>query len=220
METGVNHEFGGSGRQVVEEADEFRGTEVAGERKSGEVVGGAEAVAREGPVEAAAEETEGSTNEAAGGGDGVGGEGKVKRATDPGDPELLAEAGEGGEDGGQQMSVLVGVEMGGLDAGGEDPFNLTAEFRVGIDLAAEERGDELANRGGLTGAADEDAMDADVEGRIRVSEFDGMFKRVAVGHQGSGGEDSVAMSVNDAVVDIASEAEVIGVDDERSHGAP
>ena len=37
---------------------------------------------------------------------------------------------------------------------------------------------------------------------------------VAVGHQGGGGEDAVAVGFDDALIDVRREAEIVGVDDE------
>ena len=57
-------------------------------------------------------------------------------------------------------------------------------------------------------------MNADVQLRSLPSELDGMIKRGSRCHQGCGGEDSVPARIHDAFVNVAREAEIIGVDDQ------
>jgi hypothetical protein len=60
-------------------------------------------------------------------------------------------------------------------------------------------------------------MTPDSKSRIRAGEFDGVFKRFAVGHDCGAGDDAFFESSNDALVNASGETEVIRVDDKSFH---
>ncbi len=222
---GVAHELGGAGGEIFNDAAKIGGGEGTGEDEAGEVIGGEGLVGGEDAGEAGAEGAHGESGEAGGEGDGAGVEGEIKRAADPGDVVVAADGGNGAEDGGEEVGVFVGVEVGGLEAGGEDFFRLEAELGEDVPLAggegAEEGGDiggERAAGLGEAGALDDLEVDADVEGGVGVGELDGVVEAGAGGHEGGGGEDAVEVGFEDAGVDFGGEAEVVGIDEEMARG--
>jgi hypothetical protein len=53
---------------------------------------------------------------------------------------------------------------------------------------------------------------ANVKRRVRSREFDGLFERRPVRHESSAGEDALAMSLYNPLIDAAGEAKIIRVD--------
>jgi hypothetical protein len=137
-------------------------------------------------------------------------------------------------DGGEEMRVLVGVEVRDVDARALELLHLGDGLAFDIVFAdgaaeeglnevekrgakafavgAEERGDGLRRRGGNPVGKDDVAAYA--EGRIGVGDGDGIVECSASGHQGSGGERVGVVKLCDGAVDAWGEAEVVRVDDE------
>ena len=57
-------------------------------------------------------------------------------------------------------------------------------------------------------------MDTYIQISSLAGESDGMFERSAGSHQRCGGEYSFAARMHDALIDVAREAEIVGVDDQ------
>ena len=119
------------------------------------------------------------------------------------------------------MSVFVSVQMQRLQTRIENPFDLRAQLRIGLKPAQRHRVNQLANRAGkvLTparerGALDQHQMTADIQLRVLAGETDRIVEGRAVRHQGGGRQDALRVSLDDPEVHIASEAEVVRVDDE------
>lgn len=135
---------------------------------------------------------------------------------------------------GEEVRVLVGVEVGDGDAGAleladlgegfafdvcggdfveEEGFDEVDEFRAEVfAVVAEEGGDGFGRRGG--DAVGEGDVAADGERGVGVGDGDGVVEGVAGGHEGGGGEDAGLVELADGAIDAWSEAEVVGVDDE------
>jgi hypothetical protein len=60
-------------------------------------------------------------------------------------------------------------------------------------------------------------MDADIEHRMLFGEQHGVSKLAPIGHQGSGGENTAPVRVDNAFVDIPGKAEIIGIHDQTPH---
>ena len=61
-------------------------------------------------------------------------------------------------------------------------------------------------------------MTTDVQRRRLARQADRIVKGVAVGHQGGGGQNAVAVRLHDAGVHVRGETEIVGVDDELFPG--
>ena len=113
-------------------------------------------------------------------------------------------------DGGEEVGVLVGIDMGNGDAGvlqlldlGESfagdlvLLNVAAEERLqevekgwakGLSVGAEQAGDGFARGDGSS--VGEDDVSADTERWVRAGDSDGVVEGGAGGHQRGGGEDA------------------------------
>ena len=127
---------------------------------------------------------------------------------DGGDVRAFEDLEQRAGDGGEEMRVLVGVDVGDGDAGMHEASDLGVGFAHDVlftDLTEEESTEEGDERGaeGFTvgayegrdlfgrrggGAVGEDDVTADAEGRVGVGENDGVVEGGASGHEGSGGE--------------------------------
>ena len=125
---GMAHQFGAARRDRGQQLHQFGGAEAAGDLEAGEVVGGAAAVALQHAVEAAAQQAErvaGQPLEARhGAAQRV--QREIEGAPHPADPELLGQARHRVQHRRRQVGVLVGIEVGGPDAGVEDAAHLRA----------------------------------------------------------------------------------------------
>ena len=132
------------------------------------------------------------------------------------------------------MCVFVRVNVSDGDAGCLELSDLRDGFALDLfraDAASEERGEEAAQRrtegaavwtkkrkdgfrrgDGL--AVDEDDVAADAKRGMRASDGDGVVKGGARGHQCGRGESAGGGEFGDGAVDAASEAEVVGVEDQ------
>jgi hypothetical protein len=228
---------------VSEELLERGGGEIAGGGDADGAVGGADrggaylAVVVETGAEAAEQldlkaaeasavaegEAPGVLEGIANGADGVGFGDAQERARDPG----------------EEVGVLVGVEVGDANAGALELVELGKGFALDLglaDLAAEEGLEEIeeggaeasavgAEKGGNgRGAGDgeavgEDDVEADAEGGMGVGDGDGVVEGGAGGHKSGGGEGAGLMELADGAVDAVGEAKVVCVEDEAGgHG--
>jgi hypothetical protein len=158
--------------------------------------------------------------------------------TNGADGAAFGDAKKGTGYGGEEVGVLVGVEMGDVDAGALELLNLSDGFAFdivfadgaaekGLDevdeggakvfaIGADEGGDGFRGRDG--GSVSEDDVTAYSEGWIGMGDGDGVLEGSAGGHQSGGGEGFGLVKLRDGAIDARSEAEVVGVDDEsRSH---
>ena len=137
-------------------------------------------------------------------------------------------------DGGEEVCVLVGVDVGDRYAGRLKPSDLgqglgphvlfadsTRQRRSGkggerwseaAAVRADQRRDRLRRRDG--DAVNEDDVAADPEGRISLSDGGGIVEGGAAGHEGDGGKYPGAVQFLDRAVDARGETEVIRVDDQ------
>jgi len=247
------------GVAVAGVADEFpdvvgvgEGFQDFGQRRLGEVAGGGDAEAASGGedcsrgdlglmLEGAFEAAEEVDLQATDAGAMVEGEapGALEGVADGGDVEALGDAEEWAGDLREKVGVLVGVEVGDADAGGEELLDLGFGFAFDVlflDAAEDEGAEEVdqtwAEVGGAGGeeggdgfggrdgeAVGEDDVAADAKSGVRLGEGDGIVEGGAAGHEGGGGEDVGLMELEDGAVDAGGEAEVVCVDDEAcGHG--
>jgi len=132
------------------------------------------------------------------------------------DGEFLREAHHGAKDTGEQVRVLVRIEMGGPDAGGYDLLNLSAQFRVGVEPLKKETYRSFRKRAAIENSAaiDEHKMAAYIERGRFARQADSVFEGVAIGHQRGRCENPFAVRLNYPGVHVARETEIVGVDDE------
>ena len=126
--TGMRHELGGSRRKLAQELDQFLGAQMSGESEAGEMIGGAASVAGQDAMEPAAQEAERPAHQPSRQWDGARVQRIVEGAPDPGNAVLAGKLRDGLQHRRQQMRVLVGVEVGGPEAGFDDPGNLPVQF--------------------------------------------------------------------------------------------
>ncbi len=141
---------------------------------------------------------------------------------------------QGAGDGGEEVGVFVGVEVGDVDAGALELLHLGEAFAddvVGVDRAAEQgleeveqgraeglavgaeqRGDGFRVRDGY--AIGEDDVAADAKRGMGVGDLDRVSKCGTGGHEGGGSEDAGQVQFADRAVDAGREAEIVGVEDE------
>src|SRR5262249_14485387 len=62
-------------------------------------------------------------------------------------------------------------------------------------------------------------MEADIERRILLRQFDSRFERSSVHHQACAGDDAVAVSMHDGVIDPFGQPEIVRRNDESSNNA-
>lgn len=138
------------------------------------------------------------------------------------------------EDAGEEVGVLVGIDVGDGEAGGLKAANLGGGLGGDV-FGADAEGEEVANKVGegrpqlavgryqgrdlagreSGGAVDEEDMASDLESGVVVSEADGIVKEGASSHEGGGGERAGLMEFDDGAVDAGGEAEVVGVDEQH-----
>lgn len=137
------------------------------------------------------------------------------------------------EDGREDVGVLVGVHVGdgdaglleALDLGGGFGFdflfadaaqhevaNKFAEGGAEFVVLAEQGGDLLLGRGGLT--VDQNDVAAYAQGRRLACGPHGIVEGGSGCHEGGGGERALYRELKNGAVDALGEAEVVGVDDE------
>jgi peptidoglycan/LPS O-acetylase OafA/YrhL len=165
--------------------------------------------------------------------------GLLEGVADGGDAAAFGDEEESAGDGGEDVGVLVGVDVGDVDAGALEALDLGGGFADDVffvDLA-EEGGEEEVGEGGAEGfgvaaeeggdavgvgegcAVGEDDVAADAEGGMGAGDGDGVVEGGAVGHEGGGGEGAGVVELGDGAVDAWSEPEVVGVEDEAGgHG--
>jgi hypothetical protein len=116
----------------------------------------------------------------------------------------------------------VRVKVRGLEAGFQHPRHLQVELTSDVQRAEGDCPCECLRRFGQRLAqtaerprADQRKVDADVQRRRMIlGQDDGVMKLASHRHESSSGDDAVAMRLDNALVDVASEAEVVGVDDQ------
>ena len=245
---GVADELEGAGGwEGMEELRQGGGGEVAGGGDGNGGVGGEDGTAeglgaaelRVG-LEAAFERAEELDLEAAEERARAEGEREIQR---PGLLEWVADGTDGGAfgymeqgagDGGEEVGVFVGVEVGDVDAGALEFLHLgegLADDVVGVDGAAEEGLEEIEQRGaegvavgaeqggdgfgvGDGGAVCKHDMAPHSQLGVGEGDLDGVLECGAGGHEGGRGEDAGGVEFGDGAVDAEGEAEVVGVEDE------
>ena len=134
----------------------------------------------------------------------------------------------------EEMSVLVGVEVGDVDARALELLHLGEGLALDIVLAdgATKEGLDEIDDGGAEGfavaaeegrdavgvgdgcAVGEDDVTAYAEGGVGMGDGDGVVKRWASSHEGGGGESVGLVEFGDGAIDACGESEIICVDDE------
>ena len=157
----------------------------------------------------------------------------LEGVADGSDGGALSEVEERAGDGGEDVGVLVGVDVGDVDAGALEFLDLSQGLAFDVvlaDIAAEESLGEVDDAGaeGLAVGADEggnalrvsygDGVDegdvaTDAECGIGEGDGDGVVKCGAGGHEGCGGEGASLMELGDGAVDAGGETEVVRVED-------
>ena len=143
----------------------------------------------------------------------------IQRQSDERDLELLGQPDYGLEYGGNDVSVFMRIKMSWGDPGRKNAFDLSPQFGVNVQMSANQCGDHTARRLGKGASGEqrstlhEHEMTPDVEGRCFTREANGILECISVGHEGGGREDPLAMRLNNTRVNVAREAEIIGVDD-------
>ena len=115
------------------------------------------------------------------------------------------------------MRVFVGIQMRRLQPGIENATDLAEQFFIDADLAESYPAHEQGHGSRKRGIAYQYQMSSDIERRMRASQAHGVVESGAGSHQSCRGQDALAVSLDDALVDVARKAEVVGVDDEFSH---
>lgn len=160
--------------------------------------------------------------------------GFFERAANGADPGLLCDGKKWARDAGEDMCVLMGVEMRGLNARLLDTLDLRQGLAcdlVFVDLAAQDGAEEAGERRPKAfaigaekrrnalrrrkrDAVGEDDMAANAQRRMRAGYGDGVIEGWAVGHQGGGRKCACLMQFENGAIDSARESEVVCVDDE------
>ena len=157
----------------------------------------------------------------------------LEGVADGADGGALGEVEERARDGGEDVSVLVRVEVGDVDAGALELLDLGEGFALdvvfadvaaeeglcevddagakGFAVAAEEGGDALGM--GYGNSVDEGDVAADAESGVGVGYGDGVVECGAGCHEGCGGEGSCLMELGYGAVDAGGEAEVVRIED-------
>jgi hypothetical protein len=173
--------------------------------------------------------------QAAGCGSSAEGPGGLEGIADGGDLAGLGGAEERAEDAGEEVSVLVGVDVGDVEASVLEAADLRGGFG-GDFLGADAEGEEVADEGGQGGpeglavgaegrdlagrecgrSIDEEDVAAGFEGWRGFCEGDGVVEGGSGGHEGGGGESAGAGELDDRTIDPWGEAEVVGIDEEHA----
>ena len=160
--------------------------------------------------------------------------GLLEWVTNGADGAAFGDAQQRAGDGREEVGVLVGVDVGDVDAGALELLDLGEGFALDVvfaDGAAEESLNEVDERGAkvLAVGAEErgDAFGGETgvpsvrtmwqptpRVGMGVGDGDGVVERGAGGHQGGGGEGAGLVKFCDGAIDARSEAEVVRVDDE------
>jgi len=111
------------------------------------------------------------------------------------------------------MRVLVGIQVSRHKAGIEDTSDLLDQLIVNPNLPQRDGANQLRNRRRKSWRSHQHQMAADIERRRFLSQADRVVERVSSGHQRCRRQDSEAMRIYDSGIDVAREAEVVGIDD-------
>src|SRR5690349_13198102 len=142
-----------------------------------------------------------------------------QRPANIGNRKLASEPHYRAKDAGQQVRVLVRIEMSRSDAGSADLFNLSVQLGVSIDLLKNKLQRSLRKTPSVhkRTALHKHQMAAHVESWCFPRQPNRIIKGIAIRHQGGRCKNSFAMRLNNAGIHIPREAEVIGVNKEPLH---
>lgn len=129
------------------------------------------------------------------------------------------------------MHMVVGIQMGRLDSGGDHLVDLRLPFPIdlpavqGLCLAVVEgqrvevpvRLGERPVAGQQRPAAGQCQVHAHAQGRVRLGQRDGVVKPRHPGHQGRGGQYTTQMAFQDTIVDPVGIPKVICIEDQMFH---
>jgi hypothetical protein len=179
------------------------------------------------------EGNDGEAAEARGMRRGAEGPGRLKGITDRGDLAGVGGAEQRGEDTGEEVGVLMRVDVGDAEAGSLEAADLGGGFgfdfggadAAGMEIKGEagEAGSELAAgrheggdlvRGKNRCGVDEEDVAAGFEGGMGMGGGDGIVKEGSGGHESGGGERAGLVEFGDRAVDAGGEAEVVGINQE------
>ena len=133
--------------------------------------------------------------------------------------------------------MLVPVQMGGMDPGFDDPFNLGCEFTT-YGLLGHGTGDDPREEGCVPGHEPslgsyeptealrvgqrpflhERQVDTHVQLRVPPAEFQGVVERVSRGRKRGASHDALPVCPLDAAVDVEVEAQIVGVHHQQALG--
>lgn len=166
------------------------------------------------------EDGDGEAAEAAGSFGGAESPGGFEGIADGGDLAGLGGGEEGAQDSGEEVGVLMRVDVGDAEAGGLEAADLGGGF--GFDFGgADAEGEEVANEGGQSwtegltvgaegrdfawwkrgGSVDEEDVAADFKLGVGLGGGDGVVEEGPSSHEGGGGERAGAVEFGDGTVD-------------------
>ncbi len=108
----------------------------------------------------------------------------------------------------------MGVQVKRTDARGEHFLDLLAQLALDVDAAPGDGQHKSGNCGRIARRADQGEMNADVEIGQIARTVHRIVKRRAVRHQSGGGENTLAVRAHDAMVHVARETEIVGVNNQ------
>jgi len=184
------HELRCSIWQIADEADQVFGGIVARPSESGEMVCRFGVASGEDAIEVAAQAAHGDCRGAGFPSSSPRVEGKIEGFSDPADTVLVADLSDCLKDGGDQVSVFMGIEVGRPNACCENAFDLGRELGQHVPSSGYMLLDQFGESGRQfpfgpadAGALDHLEVDADIEGGVLARQLDGIFKCGAGGHQ-------------------------------------
>jgi hypothetical protein len=186
---------------------------MTGDLESCEVIGGAASVTRQHARESSADHAQRSADGAFGEWDSPGLQRKIERPAHPRNPKFLGETRDRVEDRGQQVRVLVGIEMCGSQTRIRDARDLPAKFIVNMNALERNGSRKLRDRRRKRVSADQHQVAANIERRIFTGKHNRVVELGAGRHERGRRQNPVLMRFDDAAVDVASESEVVGVYD-------
>jgi hypothetical protein len=150
---------------------------------------------------------------------------EVERAPYPQDAEFTGNPRHRIQHRREQVGMFVSVKMAWLNARAENLSDLRGQFLIYIQITPDERLNQPGDARGKpalriqnAAALHQNEMTADIERRRFMRQRDRMFECAAVRHERCCRENAVAVSFDNAFIDIACKAEIVCIDDESRAG--
>src|SRR5579862_2577087 len=142
---------------------------------------------------------------------------EIERPPHPWNREVLGDSGHSVQHRWKEMRVLVRIEMRRLQPGIQNAADLRFELLINANLPQRDGPHQAGYGFRQTRRSDQHQMASDVQSRILTRQAHGIVERSPGGHQRGRSQNAFAMRLNDSKVDVASEAEIVGVDDKTLH---